>query len=134
MKKQNGVILINWSVSFAQLKIVSDPQVHPNKLGTLEVENGTVGVVVVAQSETDFALSKSALDRVLSALREGRIVQGFLILVRRVEKSHPPQFVNAMPVEEVAAIVSNMAERNGNYGPYWWLTENIKPPGSNEPF
>jgi hypothetical protein len=80
---------------------------------------------VALQSETDFALGKAGLDYVVKAKAEGRIDEGYVLLLRK--HGNQIEYVDSAPVEVAAKVVSEMSPRSGKWGEFWWL-----PPGIDE--
>jgi hypothetical protein len=98
--------------------------VYPNRLGWLK-ENPKIGAIVVFQSDTDFALGKAGLEYVTKAKAEKRLKEAFVLLVRRgVGVNGHLEFVNAATIEEAEASLHNNKPREGNWGPFWWISAN----------
>jgi hypothetical protein len=97
--------------------------VYPNRLGWLK-KDPKIGVVIVYQSETDFALGKASLDYVAKPKAEGRLKEAFVLLLRRGINGQN-EFVNAATIEEVKALLRNIPPREGNWGPFWWLQAEL---------
>jgi hypothetical protein len=120
---------INWAEFLPTMQILRNRDVAPNQLKRGEIGDRRIGALVVAQSQNgdDFALGQRGLEEVRAALREKRIAEGYVVLVDRTGG-----FVNAKPVEEVAAIVADFELRPGKYvgwGPFWWITAEFTRPG-----
>lgn len=109
------------------LRLCSDAEaqakkVYPNRLGWPATQP-KIGAVVVFKSKTDFALSSVGLDYIVDAVRQHRIEQGFVLLLRKDRGKFV--FVNAAPVEEVKAALNNNRPIDGEWGPYWWLPADL---------
>ena len=111
------------AVANGTLKLAPAKNVHPNQLGWID-GNPRIGAVVVFQSESDFALSKSGLEYVTNAKAEGRLDEAHVVFVRKLGNRF--EFVNAAPAEAVVQVVSELPLRNGSWGPYWWLPAGIQ--------
>jgi hypothetical protein len=76
----------------------------------------------VRQSPTwsEYALSAAGLDRLHTALKEGRIATGYVVAINRDGEE-----VARKPVSEVAALVENLPPRKGELGPYWWFNADL---------
>jgi len=98
-------------------------KVYPNRLAWL-AKQPKIGVVVVFQSETDFALGRAGLYYIVNAVRQQRIEKGFVLLLRK--DNGKLEFVNAAPAEEIeTALHNNRPPLEGAWGPYWWLPADL---------
>jgi hypothetical protein len=73
------------------------------------------------RADGDWALSQSALTYLADALREGRIVQGFVVMAERWN------VVAHATVREVVASIGDTEPRDGDWGLYFWLDTAFKP-------
>jgi hypothetical protein len=104
--------------------------IWPNKL-YYNVNTGE-SVLVVQQSPTwsEYALSQAGLIYLLTALKEGRLTRGYVVLTNRDHEE-----VARKPVSEVATLVENLPPRKDELGPYWWLNADLTPfDASKAPF
>jgi hypothetical protein len=92
--------------------------VFPNQLW----RNGSAGALVVRKPKEydEYPLGKTGLDYLLGAQRAGRIDEAFVALA-----TWQDDVVAEKPAAEVAAAVANTAPRIGNFGPYWWMADDL---------
>jgi hypothetical protein len=122
--------MVKWKDAIANgtLKIIpttlaQSKGIYPNTIAHID-GHPRVGAVVVFQSDADFALGKAGLDYVTAAKAEGRLDEGWVLLLRR--KGNAFEFVNAAPLEVVAGVVANTPSRMGQWGEFWWLPAEIE--------
>jgi hypothetical protein len=84
--------------------------------------DGKIAVLVLRRSrpEGDWALSATALDYVVKALRDQRIAHGFIALVERWD------VVAHDMVSAVAARLDGIEPNPGPFGEYFWLSNELK--------
>jgi hypothetical protein len=96
-------------------------------------DGAQIGVIVAHRSGgTDFALNRAGLDYLLKAKEEGRITGAFVVLARG--PNGLSEFVAAEQAEKVKDNLSDVPPKVGNWGEYWWLAQNFKPPTLDAPF
>jgi hypothetical protein len=121
----------DWKVAIAdgKLKLSSSSEskakgLYPNQLGWIEGQPG-IGLLVVFQADTDFAVNKGGLHYVYDAEQERRIETGYLLLLRR--RDGKIEYVNSAPIEDAMKIVREVPPSSGEWGDYWWIPADIRP-------
>jgi hypothetical protein len=111
----------NWR-SFARAKL-DELGVTPNQLlGNDATKRGAV-VAKRAKDYSEFALNKAGVDYLQAALQEGRIKEALVILVERDRSV----IVEIKPLAEVVASLDGIEPRDGPFGRYWWMNEDLTP-------
>jgi hypothetical protein len=101
-------------------KILDKLGITPNKL--YFNESTAVGVLAAKSSGkyAEYAVSKAGLDYLHSAVTEGRISEGWVVL-------HTGWSIEAKkPIGEVMALLEGVAPRtDGAFGAYFWFNNNL---------
>ena len=113
-------------INDGNITMVGPKGIYPNRLAWLK-DNPRIGAVVVFQSQTDFALGKAGLDHIIKAKATGHLDEAYVLLLRASVNGRP-QFINAAPVEEIAARLHKEMPREGQWGPFWWLPAGLTDP------
>ena len=95
--------------------------VYPNSLRHHADENIGALVTVKSNKYDEYAVSATGIDYLFRALEEGRIKAGYLVLMRE------NKIVATKDIAAVAAMVSNVAPRDGQLGPYHWFNADGTP-------
>lgn len=127
---------LNWAklleedqVTFGTVESAKKKNIFPNRLAWVPEHPG-VGALAVFQSQEDFAIGKAGLDYILNAQRDGRIQEGYVLLLG---KSGPPYvYVNSAPAAEVAEALAEEPLRDGKWGAFRWVASELIP--KCEPF
>jgi hypothetical protein len=94
----------------------------------IEVDGAKIGVAVATLNPGffEYALNKAALDRVLAALRKGKIDEGYVVLAR-VSESHQSMFTGYRETEELHRQITEMGlqPRHGSYGDFYTLPSSL---------
>jgi hypothetical protein len=114
---KNGDLVI-CSTTEAQAK-----HVYPNRFGWMKDDPSKLGALVVFQSMrgSDFAIGRNGLDYLANAKKEGRIEDGFVVLVNGSDTNL--EFVNAATVEEVETILQDRPAYRGKWGSFSWVSD-----------
>jgi hypothetical protein len=113
--------------------IFSDPawkfstdKAYPNQLGRLDQDGTTTGVLVVSRGRgQDFALGVNGFEYLIKAEQEGRITTGYVVLAQA--NGGRPEFIAAEKAAVVHERLRAYAPREGQLGPYWWITADFMP-------
>ncbi len=101
-----------------------DLGVHPNQLWFNEKSKAGALIVMKPQAYDEFAVGKAGLDYVASAHAAQRI-KGHVVLATR---QHGKLAVVAHKcVADVAALLERVPPREGQWGPYWWVKNDLTP-------
>jgi hypothetical protein len=105
--------MINWEkvIEFGDLficttKEAKEAKVYPNRLARVK-HRPRLGALVVWQSGHGFQLGLNGLKYIENLLREDKLDEGYVLLLR-IGPNGKTQFVNAAPVAEVAAKVAGV--------------------------
>jgi len=98
-------------------------QTSPHALYVTHTDGGKVAVLVLRRGrpEGDWALSATALDYIAKGLRDGRLVQAFIVAADRWT------VIASATVTEVLARIGDTKPNDGVWGPYFWLDGTLKP-------
>jgi hypothetical protein len=96
----------------------------PHSLYVKQADDGKVAVLVALRTRAngDWTLSKGALEFMVGAEREKRLVQAYIMLVDNKWNQ-----VAAARAGEVQARIGNTAPSVGPLGDYYWLDAALKP-------
>ena len=106
----------------------SSSKYYPNRLYGDGKQTGAIAVT--RGRGNDFALNAEGLDYVVQAETEGRVKEGYVVLASR--NGSTPQFIAAARAKEVQERLRNVTPREGNFGPYHWITVNFQPAASRD--
>ena len=99
---------------------------YPNQLGRLDQDGTTAGAVIVVRGRgQDFALGVNGLEYVVKAEQEGRINAGYVVLAQA--NGRRPEYIAAEKAAVVHERLRAYAPREGQLGPYWWITADFRP-------
>jgi hypothetical protein len=70
----------------------------------------------------EFIVAKSGLDHLRNAKRDGKITEGYVVLVEWTDTGRV--IASVTPVDDAIATLKNVTPNQGRglYGPYYWLT------------
>jgi hypothetical protein len=112
---ENGAFEI-CSVGEAQQK-----GIWTNRFGVLKADRSKLGALVsYAAARGDFAISANGLARTKAALAAGRIKAACVLFLRNSDNG-APEFVAALTIEEVEAVLAPLPAFDGRLGKYWWF-------------
>jgi hypothetical protein len=96
----------------------------PHSLYVKQADDGKVAVLVALRTRAngDWTLSKGALEFMVSAEREGRLVQAHIVLV-----DNAWVVVTAASAGEVQTRIGNTAPSAGPWGDFYWVDAALKP-------
>ena len=99
--------------------------VFPNRIAWLADDPKIAGIVVFkSQNGDDFPLSQASVNYLSKGKIEGRVEEDFILLLRRGTNGDL-EFVNAITLEEVRALVASLPLHEPNDASrgssYWWL-------------
>jgi hypothetical protein len=94
--------------------------IFPNQLW----RNGTTGALVVRKPKgyDEYPLGKTGLDYLISAQQGGRISEALVALA-----TWQNDVVAIKPASEVATALANITPRDGPFGVYWWMADDLTP-------
>jgi hypothetical protein len=120
--------MVDWqrAIDTSNIVYVQPKDAYPNRFGWLK-DNPRIGAVICFQSQTDFALGEKCLNYIIEKKGEKHLDEAYVVLLHANGKG-PPEFVNAAPAEEVAAMLRNETPRTGEYGSFWWLKSGLTKP------
>jgi hypothetical protein len=95
----------------------------------LDHDSAIIGAVVVLQGRgQNFALGVAGLEYLLKAEQESRVTEAHVSLWQRSGKRW--EFIAAEKAAVVHERLRNYVPRDGNYGPYWWISADFMPTSS----
>jgi hypothetical protein len=110
------------------LKICSEEEarakgVYPNRVAWPS-DDPKVCIILLYKSKkgTDYALSLAAVNRMKAALADGRIREGYVVLVQR-----PHTYVDGAPLQEIVELIAGREVMTGEWGDYVWITAPLRP-------
>lgn len=100
--------------------------ISPNRAFYNATERKAAIVIEKRVQGRDFALSKTALDKLIAAeVAADKVTESFVVLRERGATST----LAALPARQVAANLNGVDPHDGDYGPYWWIDLTFRPPG-----
>ena len=122
---------INWKSLVAEGKLTIGSveeamakNIFPNRLAWVP-EQPSVGAIVAFQSTDDFAIGQESLSYIAKSLREGRIREGYVLLLRKQGTGYT--LVRCATVEQVSVALAGRPPRDGKWGPFWWVPAELTP-------
>ena len=103
--------------------------IYPNRL--LHHADENIGALVATKSSKydEYAVSAGGIAYLSKAYEEDRINGGYLVLLNN------NKIMTTKEIADVAAMVSNVSPRDGQFGPYFWFNEDCTlnlPPGMQQ--
>ena len=77
-------------------------------------------VLYPSASGADYALNEKVMLDHLKAMRDGFLVAVSVRLVKRTPTG--PKMLKEIPLDEIAKRLDGQTPRDGNYGPFFWIT------------
>jgi hypothetical protein len=104
----------------------------PNQLALLEHDGKKIAALVVVRpaSSEDYALSEAGLKHLIGT----GITDIYVVLGVRATNVDRPEFVAAEKASLVHERVRDLPPRDGQWGPYWWITAEFEPAFSSGGF
>jgi hypothetical protein len=115
---------VEQAFSTAGWKRYRAPAFYPNQLFYNEEERIAAVALETSQRGGDFALKQEALQYLGEAIKQGRILEGFVVLRERGS-------VSALAAEAVSVVANRLAgiePRDGKWGAYWWINQEFASP------
>jgi len=81
----------------------------------------------------DFSLSKAAVDYAIAVQDDRKATARAYVVLAKGEQNGEKEFVKQLTLNRVRDIIKGHAPIKGNFGPFWWLSENETVAGHVEP-
>jgi hypothetical protein len=101
-----------------------DANLASNELWHNTETNAGALICPMGDRRPEFIIAKSGLDYLHNAKKEGRITEGYVVLVKWTDRERI--VVSVIPVDEEVAALKNTTPNQGRglYGPYYWVEED----------